>query len=248
MDLQALIFDVDGTLADTEEGHRIAFNRIFAERGLDWEWSRDLYRKLLAVTGGKERILHYLQQYRPDVSLPEDVNGFIAELHQGKTRHYVALLREGGIPLRPGVARLLQQARQADLRLAIATTTTLENVTTLLECTLGAESVDWFEVIGAGGVVPNKKPAPDIYHYVLQQLKLPATQCLAFEDSGNGIRSATLAGLRTLITINPFTADEDFTGALSVLDHLGEPEQPCSVLAGQTWPKGYVEIAALRAV
>lgn len=247
-EFKAFIFDVDGTLADTEEGHRTAFNRVFAERGLDWDWTPELYRKLLTVTGGKERIRHFLREYRPEEKLPEDVDGFIAGLHQGKTAHYVALLREGGIPLRPGVARLLGEAREAGIRLAIATTTTMENVTTLLECTLGRESIDWFEVIGAGGVVPSKKPAPDIYVYVLEQLGLTADQCLAFEDSQNGIRAATAAGLRCVITVCQYTDGEDFQGALIELDQLGEPDAPCTPRGGKTLPQGYVDLAGLRAL
>ncbi len=231
--LQALLFDVDGTLADTErDGHRVAFNLAFAEAGLEWEWSVDLYGELLAVTGGKERIRYYLEHFNRDFTPPADLDDFIAGLHKAKTAHYTALLAEGRIPLRSGVARLLREAREAGLRLAIATTTTPANVEALLTHTLGADSIGWFEVIAAGDVVPAKKPAPDIYQYALQQMALPADACLAFEDSINGIRSSLGAGLQTVITVNDYTREDDFSHAALVLDHLGEAEIPCRVLAG----------------
>ena len=234
MSLQALLFDVDGTLADTErDGHRVAFNLAFAEAGLDWQWDVPLYGELLAVTGGKERMRHYLDRYRSDWPRPVGLDDLIGCLHAAKTRHYTTLLARGGIPLRPGVERLLREARTAGLRLAIATTTTPENVTALLAHALAPEAVAWFELIAAGDIVPAKKPAPDIYLYALDHLQLRPEQCLAFEDSENGLRAARGAGLKTVVTINDYTRDHDFTGAAVVLDQLGEPQQPFRVLSSK---------------
>jgi HAD superfamily hydrolase (TIGR01509 family) len=233
MALEALIFDVDGTLADTErDGHRVAFNQAFVEAGLDWRWDVALYGELLAVTGGKERMRHYIDRYRPDYLKPADFEALVTRLHVAKTRHYTALLGRGGIPLRPGVRRLLEEARTCGVRLAIATTTTPDNVTALLHHAISPEAASWFEVIGAGDVVAAKKPSPDIYYYVLDRLCLAPAQCMAFEDSENGLRAAQAAGLKTVITVNNYTRAHDFRGAAIVLDHLGESGRPFQVLSG----------------
>ncbi|BAN69037.1 HAD family hydrolase [endosymbiont of unidentified scaly snail isolate Monju] len=246
-EIEALIFDVDGTLADTErDGHRVAFNRAFADAGLDWEWDVALYGKLLAVTGGKERIKYYLREFNTVFEPPADLDGFVADLHAAKTEHYKALMAEGRVPLRPGVERLLREAREAGISLAIATTTTMDNVTSLLENTLGAESVGWFAEIGAGDIVPAKKPAPDIYVWVLERLGLAPERVIAFEDSGHGVTSAADAGIaRIVVTTNDYTLGQDFSRASLVLDQLGEPGTPPRRADGEPLP-GPVNLALLE--
>ena len=220
--LEALIFDVDGTLADTErDGHRPAFNAAFAECGLPWRWDAALYGELLAVTGGKERVRFFCARHDPGFLQRPDADASIRELHAAKTRHYVRLCAQG-IPLRPGVAELLREARAAGLRLSIATTTTPENVTALLPPDL----MSLFETVGAGDSVPNKKPAPDIYHRVLADMRLPPAACLAIEDSANGLKAARAAGLATIVTRTAYTDDHDFAGALALLPDLGRVTVP----------------------
>jgi beta-phosphoglucomutase-like phosphatase (HAD superfamily) len=219
--LQALIFDVDGTLADTErDGHRIAFNAAFEEAGLPWHWDVALYGELLAVTGGKERMFHYARLHAPELLAKPEFANLVRKLHTLKTQHYVHLVQAGRLPLRPGVARLIHEARDAGIRLAIATTTSPENVAALLRASLSPETESWFAVIGAGDIVPAKKPAPDIYDWVLARLGLPADRCLALEDSENGLKASRAAGIPTLVTENGYTRGQDFAGALAVLPDL----------------------------
>lgn len=243
LQLQALIFDVDGTLAETErDGHRVAFNRAFAEAGLGWEWSVELYQQLLDVAGGKERIRFYRAKYTPNWQPAEDLFTWSANLHKAKTHHYRQLLTEGRISLRPGVRRLIEAARAAGVRLAIATTSSPENVIGLLETALAPTAPSWFEIIAAGDLVPAKKPAPDIYLAVLAALKLAPESCLAIEDSYQGLQAATQAGLKTVITFNEYTQHQDFSGAALVLDTLGEPELPFQLIAGDADKAQYFDL------
>jgi len=246
-ELKALIFDVDGTLTDNEmAGHRVAFNLAFRKAGLGWHWDEPTYHRLLEVFGGKERIRYFVESFNPDFEAPEDLDAFILDLHKEKTSQYMGLLRAGALPLRPGVERLFREARSAGVRLAVASTTTFENVTLLLSETVGEHAVDWFDVIAAGDVAKNKKPAPDIFLHALDRLGLKARECLAIEDTEAGLASATAAGLTTLITVNPTTRNEDFSGAALVVDQLGEPDQPFEVLAGDAGGATYVDLALLR--
>jgi HAD superfamily hydrolase (TIGR01509 family) len=222
MAIKAIIFDVDGTLADTEDAHRIAFNTAFAENNLDWEWDIPLYDKLLKVTGGKERIKYFVESFLPNFTKPADYEGFVKNLHLVKTSHYTTMLRGGLIPLRPGIKQLITDANRAGIALAIATTTTPENVATLLEVGLGKDWAKYFAANGCGDIVPNKKPAPDIYNWVLRELKLNSSECIALEDSYNGLCSALAAGVKTYITINPYTGKQDFTGAAAVYADLSD--------------------------
>ena len=240
--MKALIFDVDGTLAETEELHRRAFNQSFADAGLDWFWDVELYGRLLAVTGGKERIRHFVDAYGCRSKLTAEE---LAALHAAKTKHYADLVANGALVLRPGVERLLREARAAKIRLVIATTTTAANIEALLQVTLGRDWMRWFEFILAGDSVPAKKPASDIYWLALEQLGLHAAECVAFEDTLNGLISAQDAGVATVVTVSAFGGLGPFPGALAVVDQLGEPGMPCTVLAGPPTDSGVVDLATL---
>jgi HAD superfamily hydrolase (TIGR01509 family) len=170
--------------------------------------------------------------------------GRIAALHAAKTQHYTALVARGAL-LRPGVARLIAEAKAAGVPMAIATTTSLPNVEALLGAALGADALASFKVIGAGDVVGAKKPSPQIYDYVLQRLALPAAACVAFEDSTNGVRSATGAGIPTIVTPGIYTEGDDFPGAWAVVSDLGEPDAPYRHLAGTGAGDAMVTLAAL---
>ena len=209
-DIEALIFDVDGTLAETEELHRLAFNRAFAAAGLDYVWDRARYRELLSVTGGKRRIMTFFAE----LGLPLDET-LAGTLHLSKNRFYAEAVKDG-IELRPGVADLLQRARASGLRLAIATTTGRSNLAALLR----AVELAPFEVIIAGEDVQALKPDPEAYTLALRQLALPPGAALAFEDSSNGLRSATAAGLRTIVTPGIYTIGQNFSAATQVLPDL----------------------------
>lgn len=229
--LKALIFDVDGTLADTERfGHRVAFNLAFAEAGLHWHWDENLYGDLLAVAGGKQRIAHFIACYQPEMPATADLPTFIKELQAIKNRHYAQLLKTGKIPPRLGVIRLINEAKSAGLRLAIATTTMAENVEALFATAFPQEMLSWFEVIATDESVMQKKPAPDVYQYILEKMQLSAQECLAIEDSQQGLQAALSAKIPTLITVNGYTQQQDFSGALAVVNHLGELEQPLTCL------------------
>ncbi|MBK5933085.1 HAD superfamily hydrolase (TIGR01509 family) [Rhodovulum imhoffii] len=207
--IRALIFDVDGTLAETEEAHRQAFNETFTAWGLDWHWTQADYRDLLKITGGKERI----RTYQAALPIAPLTDADIARMHGEKTARYGEIIASGGLTLRPGVGELIAAARKAGLKLAVATTTNLPNVEALAQCCWRRPAREIFDVIAAGDEVAAKKPAPDVYVLALHRLGLPAADCLAFEDSENGLRAARGAGLRVLMTPSAYTDHEPHEGA-----------------------------------
>jgi HAD superfamily hydrolase (TIGR01509 family) len=220
MTLRALIFDVDGTLADTEEAHRSAFNQAFRQHGLDWHWSKLEYARLLATTGGKERLAVHIASLPLRGGEREVLNRRIPDIHAAKTDIYASMVMEGQVSLRDGVARLIDEAASANIRLAIASTTTLANIEALVRATLGRHAIYRFAVVGAGDQVRHKKPAPEIYRFVLRELALSARECVALEDSRNGLRAAKAAGLFTVVTPSFWTCHEDFSMADLVLPSL----------------------------
>lgn len=220
--LKALIFDCDGVLVDTErDGHRVAFNKAFAKKGYNIEWDVELYKELLKVAGGKERMRHYFDQTR----WPEDVtdkDSLIKELHKLKTDLFMQIIESGELPLRPGAARLVDEAIAENVGLAVCSTANERAVNLVVEKLLGPERKAKFDLILAGDVVSKKKPDPEIYNLALQQLDLKPNECVVIEDSRNGFLAAKTAGIYCVITTNSYTKDEDFTEADVVVSELGD--------------------------
>ncbi|WP_267424204.1 HAD-IA family hydrolase [Methylobacterium sp. GC_Met_2] len=240
--LRALIFDVDGTLAETEDLHRQAFNRAFAELGLPWHWDAALYADLLTVMGGKERLAHYIDTQQPAGA--EAFHALAPEIHARKTAAYGALVAESRLPLRPGIARLIAEARAAGIRLAVATTTSRPNVDRLLAINFPPGDAP-FDVIAAGDEADRKKPAPDVFLLALAGLDIAASEAVAVEDSAAGISSARAAGLPVLATRSRYTGSHKLDGAFSAVSDLGEPGQPHQHIGGVEWPGGVVDLAGL---
>ncbi len=246
MSLEALIFDVDGTLFETEEAHRRAFNLAFVEHDLGWYWEPSEYAGLLTVSGGLDRIMHFIDT----LALPDAQKARLRELtpaiHRTKSRVYAENVASGNVPLRRGAARLLREAQAAGLRLALVSTSAAANLTVLLEATLGQGTRSWFDCVASVQDVARKKPAPDLYLHVLAELRLPARCCVAFEDSANGVRAARAAGLYTVVTPGRYTAAQDFAEADLLLPFLGDPDHPLPDNAARRVGAPMVDIAALR--
>lgn len=246
--LEAIIFDVDGTLADTEEVHRLAFNYVFAEYGLDWNWTPELYRDLLSISGGRERITRYGRNLRKRFRDDEEFAGFVVTMHRAKTRKYAAMLTEGEVTLRPGVRRLIDEARDLGLVLGIATSSALSNAETLLDNNLPPGWRDWFRAVETCDSVSQKKPSPAVYDAVLAKIDVPLEGVVAFEDTQNGLRAATAAGIATIVTTHPFTSDHAFDGAALVVDSMGEPDAPFDVQSGDALGHHFVDCRLIDAL
>ncbi len=220
--MEALIFDCDGVIVDTEkDGHRIAFNKAFALKKIDAEWGIEQYRELVHVAGGKERMRHYFDQAGWPRQYP-DKDGLIMELHKLKTELFMELIASGALPLRPGVARLVDEAIGQGMKLAVCSTSNERAVNTIVDVLLGPERKKAFGCILAGDVVSRKKPDPEIYLLCRQQLEVDPAKCVVVEDNRNGLVAAKSAGMKCLVTTNPYTVSEDFSEADMVVDQLGD--------------------------
>ncbi|MES2488926.1 MAG: HAD-IA family hydrolase [Pseudomonadota bacterium] len=252
MSLQALLFDVDGTIADTEAlGHRPAYNRAFRELGLSFRWGPKLYRKLLKQPGGRERLKYFFLKYHPPLGEHEEeakagIDAWVARVHELKSHYFHRYMRRGRVPLRPGVARLMREAREAGLHLAIVTNASRKTLEPVLKYSLGPEMMAEVEVIASGEEVKNKKPSPDIYLLAAQRLGLKPEECVALEDSEMGLEAAAAAGVRAVVTVNSDTIEQDFTEASLVVSGLGEPGAPTRVIKGHLSGYGWVTIDALK--
>jgi HAD superfamily hydrolase (TIGR01509 family) len=244
---QALLWDVDGTLAETElYGHRVAFNRAFAECGFPWHWDALLYQHLLRISGGRERIRHYLASLDAAAAPPDEA--LVERLQTAKQRHYSTLVAAGELRLRPGVARLLRSVAAAGIPQVVVTTSGRAAVAALLERTLPDHQA-LFRFWVCGEDVSRKKPDPQAYQIALEQLQLPAAAVLAVEDSANGVAAAAAAALPVLVSRSASSAlepDAAFVPALAVLDQLGEPTEPCTVQRGPACAGGHVTLSYLQ--
>jgi len=249
-ELKAVLFDVDGTLSETERfGHLVAMNEAFKAVGLDWQWSAELYGELLKVTGSTERLGHYVKTYAPEYEhINSNLGELIAEIVKHKNANYKRIAEGGDIPLRPGVERVLREVHTSDIRMGIATTTTPQNVDALLQGNIGGDVLDWFEVIAAGNIVPDKKPAPDIYTYALEKMNLKPEECLAVEDSENGVRSALGAGIPVLVIESEYSTGHDLSGARLIVDEWGTPDAPMNVLSGDAADHSMISLNLMKEI
>ena len=244
-ELRGLFLDFDGTIAETERfGHRVAYNRAFAERNLAWHWDEALYADLLRVAGGKERLRFFLGRDHPELHDAAAREQLIDELYRAKVEHFTALAPR--IPFRPGVQRLIGEAHAAGLRVAIVTTGSRAGVQSLLA--QDAALSEMFDLLATNESVEKKKPAPDVYEWALAQLDLAPEACVAVEDSHVGVCAALAAGIATLVTVSDYTAREDFTGAAAVLSSLGDSARIARSISGIAPRNGLVDLEFLRAI
>ncbi len=243
--LKAIIFDVDGTLAATEETHRLAFNEAFVEFNIPFQWPVSEYVELLAISGGKERIYSFLKSKKFTVPENENLRDYTLKIHQRKSQIYREKLIAGHIGLRTGVERLIKQAKDKNITMAIATSTSTANVEVVLKNALGEDALSYFDTLVSCDLVADKKPSPAVYQYALANLGLKPENCIVIEDTSNGNRAALAAGMKTVITTHPLTVDEDFTGAALVVDQLGELNNNFKVFSGDSYGANHVDLELL---
>jgi HAD superfamily hydrolase (TIGR01509 family) len=254
MTLRAVLFDVDGTLADTEAlGHRPAYNRAFRKLGLQFRWGPKLYRRLLRQPGGRERLKYYVQHYQPDLGAEQaevdvSLDAWVAKVHELKSKYFRQRMRHGRVPLRPGIARIMREARSNDLKLAIVTNASLKTLKPVLKYCMGPELAAEIDVISSGEEVRHKKPAPDVYQLAMQRLGVSPGECVALEDSEMGLAAAAAAGVPAVVTVNSDTLEQDFAEARLVVSSLGEPGAPATVLKGGFDGPRWVTVETLRQV
>jgi HAD superfamily hydrolase (TIGR01509 family) len=248
--LQALLFDVDGTIADTEELHRQSFNQAFLRAGLKWSWDSAYYAELLAVSGGQDRIAFHIDRLDEAPEEKERLRRLIPLIHQTKTREFGVRLDECSLQPRPGIVRLVEEATAANLKIGFASTSAWVNVSAMLSATFGPATKLQVGAIANADMGARKKPHPDVYEMLMRMLRVPAEACVAFEDSANGVDAARAAGVLVVATPSLWTAGQDFSRADLVLPNLGDPAHKLDAsaaarLGGAPW-LGLNELSVLR--
>ena len=244
--LSAVLFDVDGTIAETEELHRKSFNESFKEFNLDWFWDKPIYKELINIGGGKERIQHYMKRAWPEMLEYKNLSKYIDSIHKVKNEIYEDYLNEETITFRPGIKRLISELKESRIRIALVSSSSKTNIENLLLKGLQFKSIDFFDLIAHGDCTKNKKPSPEIYEWALEKLKLSAQSCIAIEDSPRGLDSAVAAKIKVIVTPSELTSDENFEDADLVVSDLGEPKEPFKKISGSTYGEKNVNVQLLK--
>ena len=248
MNLSAVLFDVGGTIAESEEVHRQAFNDAFKEFGLTWYWDEAIYRELLLIGGGKERITYYLKRAWPEMLKQKNITGYIESVHKIKVEIYQDYLNDFKLKARPGILRLIKELKKENIRLAIVSDTTEVNLKNLFKKGLNIDLDECFEVLAHGGCTIKKKPSPDIYLWALEKLRLPAEACIVIEDSPRGVESAINAGLGVIVTPSIYTKNESFKLGELIISDLGEPDEPFELIKGNNYEQNHVDYILLKKI
>ena len=248
MELSAVFFDVDGTISETENYHRKAFNEAFKEFNLDWFWDEAIYKELINIGGGKERLMYHIKKAWPEMLGYKNLSNYIDSIHKIKNEIYEDYIKESTIEARPGVLRLIEELKKNKIKVALVSSTSEINLKNLFNQGLKINPSECFDLIAHGDCTKLKKPSPEIYQWTLEKFQLPPNACVAIEDSPRGLESASGANIKTLVTPSKLTLDEDFGGANLVLSDLGEPEKPFVAFSGETFGFRYVSFDLLEKI
>tara|TARA_B100000035_G_scaffold75043_1_gene62280 strand:- start:1503 stop:2258 length:756 start_codon:yes stop_codon:yes gene_type:complete len=248
MELSAVFFDVDGTIAETEEFHRKSFNESFKEFSLDWFWDEPIYKELINIGGGKERIMFHLKKAWPEMLEYKNLSNYVDSIHKVKNEIYEDYINDSKITARPGVFRLIEELKKKNISIALVSSTSEVNLINLFTKGFNIDPYKMFDLVAHGDCTKLKKPSPEIYEWALQKLQLPSEACIAIEDSPRGLESSNNAKVKTIITPSRLTLDEDFKNAKLVISNLGEPDKPFKIISGKAYSHDYVCFDLLKMV
>ena len=245
--LNAVLFDVDGTISETEDLHRKSFNESFREFNLDWFWDEAIYKELINIGDGKGRIEYYIKRAWPEMLEYKNLTKYINSIHKVKNEIFEDHILESDIKPRPGVQRLIEELKENKIRVVLVSSTSKENLVKLFNEGLDI-NISNFDLVAHGDCTENKRPSPEIYEWVLEKLRLPAQSCVAIEDSLRGLESAKNANIKVLVTPSIFTRDEDFTDAKVVVSDLGEKDKPFKKIKGNVYGNKFVNVNLLKKI